>query len=101
MAYATPLVSRPNAFIPGLFDKRIISEIVGELDFPTNILATAQSPTIHALKDLGVARVTFGSGPMRATLKLLQQMAQEILGDGTYSMLEQTVPPAQMNELMR
>ena len=88
-------------FVPGLSDKTLISEIVRELDHPINILVTAGSPTIAELKGLGVARVTFGSGPMRATLKLLQQMANEILKEGTYSMLECTVSHAKMNDLMR
>jgi 2-methylisocitrate lyase-like PEP mutase family enzyme len=88
-------------FVPGLSDKTLISEIVRELDHPINILVTDASPTIAELKGLGVARVTFGSGPMRATLKLLQQMANEILKEGTYSMLECTVSHAKMNDLMR
>lgn len=88
-------------FVPGLSDKTLISEIVRELDHPINILVTDGSPTIAELKGLGVARVTFGSGPMRATLKLLQQMANEILKEGTYSMLECTVSHAKMNDLMR
>ncbi len=87
-------------FIPGLSDKKVISDLVERLHFPINILAVAGGPTIPELKALGVARVSFGSGPARAALTLLQQIATEALTHGTYSLLESIIPHAKMNEMM-
>lgn len=87
-------------FIIGLSDRQIISDFVKRLKCPINILVTAGSPTIKELRDLGVARVSFGSSPMRATLALLQQIAGEILTEGTYSRLTDVISHAKMNELM-
>ena len=42
------------------------------------------------LEQLGVKRVTFGSGLMRATLRLIRQMAQELHTNGTCDSLVQT-----------
>lgn len=88
-------------FVPGLHDKKIISALVRQLGLPINILAGSGCPTVGELQELGVARITLGSGPMRATCSLLQRMSREILTEGTYSMLEDIVSHATMNGLMR
>ena len=41
-------------------------------------------PPVRELERLGVARVSVGSGPMRATLGLVRRIAERLLGDGTY-----------------
>lgn len=87
-------------FIIGLSDRQIISDFAKRLKCPINILVAAGSPTIKELRDLGVARVSFGSSPMRATLGLLQQIAGEILTEGTYSRLTDVISHTKMNELM-
>ena len=37
------------------------------------------------LERLGVRRVSMGSGPMRATMALLQRIARELAQSGTYT----------------
>jgi len=49
-------------------DKETIAQLVKGVHGPLNILATAGSPPVAELEKLGVARVSVGSGPMRATL---------------------------------
>jgi len=49
-----------------------------------NILATAGTPSIPDLEALGVARVSLGSGPMRAALGLVREVARELKATGTY-----------------
>ena len=88
-------------FVPGLGDAAVIGEIVRVLACPINILAGAGSPSIHELAALGVARVSLGSGPVRAAITLMQRLADEVLTRGTYSALDGAVPHARMNELMR
>jgi 2-methylisocitrate lyase-like PEP mutase family enzyme len=87
-------------FVPGVTDPATIGELVRRLGCPVNILAVAGSPSIGELAKLGVARVSLGSGPMRAAMTLVQRLAEEALTKGTYSLLEGIVPHASMNQLM-
>jgi 2-methylisocitrate lyase-like PEP mutase family enzyme len=65
-------------FVPGVHDPAILFAIARELGCPVNVLAVANSPSIGQLATLGVARVSLGSGPMRATLTLLLRLAAEL-----------------------
>ena len=50
----------------------------------------------------GVARVSVGSGPMRATLALVRTMARELKATGTYKTFTATAMPyTDVNELMK
>ncbi len=87
-------------FVPGVTDPATIGELVRRLGCPVNILAVAGSPSIDELAKLGVARVSLGSGPMRAAMTVMQRLAEEALTKGTYSALEGIVSHASMNQLM-
>jgi 2-methylisocitrate lyase-like PEP mutase family enzyme len=87
-------------FIPGVTDATTIGALVRRLRCPVNVLAGAGSPSISELAKLGVARVSLGSGPMRAALTLMRRLAEEALTKGTYSSLEGIIPHADMNALM-
>jgi len=71
-------------FAPGVDDPATIRELVTAVGRPLNILAGAGVPPVRELERLGVARVSVGSGPMRATLGLVRRIAERLLGDGTY-----------------
>jgi len=87
-------------FAPGLKDAETIGRLVKDVQCPLNILAVPGTPPIPELEKLGVARVSLGSGPMRATLGLLRRMAEELKATGTYSALEEAVPYADVNKLL-
>ncbi len=87
-------------FLPGVRDAETIGRVVQDLRCPVNILAGPGSPPIPELQRLGVARVSLGSGPMRATLGLLQRLAQELKTKGTYDQLEGAPSHADVNRLM-
>lgn len=87
-------------FVPGLRDAETIRRLVSELKCPVNILAAPGFPPLPELERLGVARVTLGSGPMRATLGLLRTMAEELKSSGTYKSLEGAPSHAEMNRLL-
>lgn len=74
-------------FAPGVRDEHTISQLVRGLAGPLNILATAGTPEIAAIEKLGVARVSFGSGPMRATLGLLTRMAHQLRQEGSFTLM--------------
>jgi 2-methylisocitrate lyase-like PEP mutase family enzyme len=87
-------------FAPGLRDAETIGRLVKDLECPVNILAVPGAPSIPELKQLGVARVSLGSGPMRAGLGLLQRIAEEIRTTGTYRTLEGAVSHKDLNDLL-
>ncbi|HYX70479.1 MAG TPA: isocitrate lyase/phosphoenolpyruvate mutase family protein, partial [Terriglobales bacterium] len=88
-------------FVPGLRDAATIGRLVKDLACAVNILAGPGVPPIAELEKLGVARVSLGSSPHRATLGLLRRLAQEVREQGTYSALEGMVSYAEANALFR
>ena len=55
-----------------------------------NIMAGHGAPLIPELEKIGVRRVTFGSGLMRATLPFVQKIARELRESVESDLLEQT-----------
>jgi 2-methylisocitrate lyase-like PEP mutase family enzyme len=88
-------------FVPGLRDPATINRLVSEVQCPLNILAQAGYPSIPELEELGVARVSIGSGAMRAGLGLLKRLAGELKTSGTYSQLEGAISGTELNNLMK
>jgi 2-methylisocitrate lyase-like PEP mutase family enzyme len=87
-------------FVPGVRDAATIGRLVADLQCPLNILGGPGSPSVPELRKLGVARVTLGSGPMRASLGLLRRLAEEVRSAGTYSAMEGAPSHAEINALM-
>ena len=87
-------------FAPGLKDAATIGRLVKDVACPLNILAVPGTPSIAELEKLGVARVSVGSGFMRATLGLLRRAAEELKSVGTYTALADAVPYAEVNKLL-
>jgi len=84
----------------GISEAGLIGRFIQTLKFPLNILAVVGTPSVQRLKELGVARVSVGSGIMRATMGLARQIAQELKTKGTYDkMLEGAIPYAEANRL--
>ena len=88
-------------FVPGVQDSATISRLAMSIAGPLNVLARAGTPSILELAQLGVARVSVGSGPMLAALGHLRRIAAELLGPGTFAgMTEDAIPYAEMNALL-
>jgi 2-methylisocitrate lyase-like PEP mutase family enzyme len=87
-------------FVPGVADEETIGRLVRAIDGPVNILAGPGSSPVASLARLGVARVSLGSGPMRATLGFLRRIARELLESGTYTAIgSDAIPYAEANGL--
>lgn len=87
-------------FIPGLRDPKKIQIVVEAWKSPVNILAGPGVPSLGELQKLGVKRVSFGSGPMRAAMGALRKITEEALASGTYSaMAELAIPYDEINGL--
>ncbi|HEX8096668.1 MAG TPA: isocitrate lyase/phosphoenolpyruvate mutase family protein, partial [Pyrinomonadaceae bacterium] len=88
-------------FVPGLSEAEVIATLVKEIAGPINILAGMNVPAIPELERFGVARVSVGSGLMRASLALVRSAAEELLRSGTYgSFTEHAVPYDELNRLL-
>ena len=88
-------------FAPGIRDAETIRRLVADLRCPLNILAGPGSLSVPELEQLGVRRVSLGSGPIRATLGMLARMAKELRGQGTYSAMADAIPHAVVNQMMK
>lgn len=85
-------------FVQPVGEKEIISTLVKEINAPLNILSNptmgAEFPlSLSELQDLGVARVSHGSGLMKATLALMKKVADELTKQGTYNTLIDALTP--------
>jgi 2-methylisocitrate lyase-like PEP mutase family enzyme len=88
-------------FVPGVGDRETIGRLVRAVDGPLNVLAGADTPAVAELGRLGVRRVSVGSAPVRATLGLVRRIADELLGEGTYTrMMMDAIPYAEVNQLL-
>jgi 2-methylisocitrate lyase-like PEP mutase family enzyme len=66
-------------FTPGLYDRDTIARLVKGVEAPLNILATPACPPLAELEKIGVARVSAGSGIMRAAMGAVQRIGREML----------------------
>jgi 2-methylisocitrate lyase-like PEP mutase family enzyme len=89
-----------SVFVPGVKDEETIARLARSVDAPLNILATVGSPSIPRLRELGVARISVGSGPMRAGMALMRRIALEMRDSGTYdAFTRDTIDYADANRL--
>ncbi len=87
-------------FAPGLNDAPTIARLAKDVACPLNILVAPGTPSSADRAKLGVARVSVGSGFMRATLGLLRRAAEELKSAGTYSELTDAMPYADVNKML-
>jgi 2-methylisocitrate lyase-like PEP mutase family enzyme len=92
----------PSLFAPGVKNKQTIEQLARGIAGPLNILATVGTPPVAELQELGVARVSVGSGPMRATLGYLGRMARQLREEGIFTLMtEDALPYADVNQLIQ
>jgi 2-methylisocitrate lyase-like PEP mutase family enzyme len=85
-------------FVQPVWDKKTISTLVKEINAPINILSNPANvegvpPSVRELQDLGVARLSMGSGLLKATLALIKKVADELSEKGTYNILLDSLTP--------
>jgi 2-methylisocitrate lyase-like PEP mutase family enzyme len=89
-------------FVPGVNDRETIAALVNGIGGPVNVLAVDGTPPIAELEALGVARVSLGSGPMRAALAVVRDVARELKARGTYGAFTgHAMQFDEVNELMK
>jgi len=86
-------------FVQPVSERETIATLVKEINAPINILSNPGigtgilPPSVSELQDLGVARLSLGSGLMKATLAIIKKVADELSEKGTYNSLLDTLTP--------
>jgi 2-methylisocitrate lyase-like PEP mutase family enzyme len=81
-------------FVPGIRELDEIERLVRELDVPVNVLAAPGLPSLAELAAVGVARVSFGPGPLGVASAALAAAAERLLARGDYPAELGHRPPA-------
>jgi 2-methylisocitrate lyase-like PEP mutase family enzyme len=87
-------------FYLNLHSSETIKRVAKEVGAPISILAGLQSPSVKELQDLGVARVSYGSGFMKAAITGAKRLAQEIQQNGTVTALKDGVQTPEIAALI-
>src|SRR5262249_2455058 len=88
-------------FAPGVADVVTIAKLVRAVEAPLNILAVPACPPMAEVEKIGVARVSTGSGIMRAAMGLVQRVAKEMIEKRTCdSMFEGATPYIDLKRMM-
>jgi 2-methylisocitrate lyase-like PEP mutase family enzyme len=87
-------------FYLNLHSAAVIGRVAKEVQAPISILAGPQSPSVSELQDLGVARVSYGSGFLKAALGATRRLAKEILERGTVAALKEGMQTPEINALV-
>jgi 2-methylisocitrate lyase-like PEP mutase family enzyme len=88
-------------FVPGVHEPDLIARLAAAIDGPINVLAVGATPPVAELERLGVARVSIGGGPARASLTAVRKVAVELLERGTYeAFTKDVISHADMNAMM-
>lgn len=85
-------------FVPGVADRDVIRALAKEIPGPLNVLATSSTPPAAELQAMGVARLSAGSGPMRAALATARRVALELKTAGTFT--AEAVAYEELNRLL-
>ena len=90
-----------SLFAPGVKDPATIEKIARGVKGPLNILGTVGTPSVAELEKLGVARVSLGSGPMRASMGLTARIAKHIREKGTFELMtDGAMPYTEANRIL-
>lgn len=87
-------------YVPALNDETDIGRLSKELRAPLNILGGPGVPPVPRLKELGVARMSTGSGLARAAYGELRRALAELQGTGTYAYARGAVSFGEMDRLL-
>ena len=91
-------------YAPGVSDPYAIAQIINAVaPKPINVLVSGFNHhlTFSELTDLGVRRISVGSGLALAAWGALLRAARDIQTNGTFNLLAHNTPSAELNELFR
>jgi 2-methylisocitrate lyase-like PEP mutase family enzyme len=91
-----------SIFIPMAADDALLGRFVAAIDAPLNVLAWPGLPPAARLKQIGIRRLSAGSGVAKASLNHTYAMTKAFLADGASGPLtEPSLMPGGLNAIMR
>ncbi|HEY8313900.1 MAG TPA: isocitrate lyase/phosphoenolpyruvate mutase family protein [Candidatus Baltobacteraceae bacterium] len=78
-----------GVFVPGVADTDTIRALAAASDLPLNVLAGPATPPLATLRELGVARVSVGSGPALRILGLTRAIARGLLDHQNFDFIRE------------
>jgi len=76
------------AFVPGVRDVAALEQLVIRIRGPVSVMGGAGSPPLAELARIGIARVSYGPGPLGVAMAALRSAAETLLAGGD--------PPAEL-----
>ena len=76
------------AFVPGVRDVATLEQLVIRIRGPVSVIGGAGSPPLAELARIGIARVSYGPGPLGVAMAALRSAAETLLAGGD--------PPAEL-----
>ena len=89
-AHAFIQAGADGIFVPGNLPKVTYIELVKSIDAPLNVLPSKTNYTVDDLKNIGVARMSLGSGPVRSSIALIKEIAMELYSKKTLNTMFNT-----------
>ncbi|MFD4244121.1 isocitrate lyase/phosphoenolpyruvate mutase family protein [Streptomyces sp. NPDC058525] len=90
-----------GVFVPGVTDPATVAELAKGIDAPLNVLVGPGAPSVAELGALGVARVSLGSWVAEAAYAVVRRAAEQLVSDGTYGPLADSLPYRELNSLLQ
>jgi 2-methylisocitrate lyase-like PEP mutase family enzyme len=84
-------------FVPGLLDLAVLGELTGKVSLPVNAMAGPGAPTVAALGEAGVRRVSLGQSIAQAAYTIARKAAVEAVTAGTYDAISGADPFGELN----
>ena len=69
-------------FVPGVRGHGVLERLVAEMGGMVSVIGFAGGPTLAELAKIGVARVSYGPGPMGVAMAALSRAAETLLAGG-------------------
>jgi 2-methylisocitrate lyase-like PEP mutase family enzyme len=91
-----------SIFVPAAADEALLARLVPGVVLPLNVLAWPGVPPAHRLQELGVRRLSAGSGIAKVVLNKVYALTQAFLADGRSEPFnEGLLKNPELNQLMR
>ncbi|MEO6187432.1 MAG: isocitrate lyase/phosphoenolpyruvate mutase family protein [Ginsengibacter sp.] len=74
-------------FVPFLFDKDEIKQVVAATKLPVNVFATPQLPGFDELSEIGIKRISMGTSVHGAMIRSVKNSIQNVLDDQSFKSL--------------
>ena len=86
-------------FVPGLLDLATLESLTASSPLPINAMAGPGGPSVAELNDVGVRRISVGTGIAQAAYGVAQRAARELLDAGIYPAQDGAISYPELNAL--